>query len=127
MATRREEMRHVLNVLCPSESPGRTTDDAGATPTAPESSPSAPPMTWMRAITVLDSLPGVHPQGAELLVAEWGIDMGRCGTAPRLAAWSGVAPGNHDSAGIQRSGTTRKGHRALRTGLVHMVHAASTH
>jgi transposase len=82
-------------------------------------------MTFLRAITLLDSIPGVNQQGAELLVAEWGIDMERFGTAPRLAAWSGIAPGNNESAGIQRSGTTRKGNRALRTGLVQMAHAAA--
>jgi len=82
-------------------------------------------MTFLRAITLLDSIPGVHQQGAELLVAEWGIDMERFGTAPRLAAWSGIAPGNNESAGIQRSGRTRKGNRALRTGLVQMAHAAA--
>jgi len=58
-------------------------------------------------------------------VAEWGIDMERFGTASRLAAWSGVAPGNYESAGIQHSGKTRKGNRALRTGLVQMAHAAA--
>src|SRR5438045_2850416 len=107
-------MRHVLSALCPSAPPGSPTNDAGATPTTTESSPSASPMTFMRAIPVLDSLPGGHQQGAELLVAEGGIDMERCGTAPRLAAWSGVAPGKNESAGRQRSGKTRKGNRALR-------------
>lgn len=125
IATLSEEIQHVLSALCPSEPPGSTTDEAGATLTAPESNPSTPPMTFLRAITLLDSIPGVHQQGAELLVAEWGIDMERFGTAPRLAAWSGIAPGNNESAGIQRSSTTRKGNRALRTGLVQMAHAAA--
>lgn len=125
IATLSEEIQHVLSVLCPSEPPGSTTDGAGATPTVPEASSSAPPMTFLRAITLLDTIPGVNQQGAELLVAEWGIDMERFGTAPRLAAWSGVAPGNNESAGIQRSGKTRKGNRALRTGLVQMAHAAA--
>ena len=115
----------MLSALCPSEPPGGITDDASATLTTPESSLSAPPMTFLRAITLLDTIPGVNQQGAELLVAEWGIDRERFATAPRLAAWSGVAPGNHESAGIQRSGKTRKGNRALRTGLVQMAHAAA--
>jgi len=125
IATLSEEIQHVLSTLCPSEPPGSTPDGAGATPTVPEASPSTPPMTFLRAITLLDSIPGVNQQGAELLVAEWGIDMERFGTAPRLAAWSGIAPGNNESAGIQRSGKTRKGNRALRTGLVQMAHAAA--
>ena len=56
-------------------------------------------MTFARAVTLLDTIPGVNQRGGELLVAEWGIDMGRFGTAARLAAWSGVAPGNDESAG----------------------------
>jgi transposase len=70
-------------------------------------------MMFRRAIMVLDTIPGVDQRGAELLVAEWGIDMGRFATVGRLAAWSGVAPGNNESAGKQRSGKTRKGNRAL--------------
>ena len=31
-------------------------------------------MTFARAITVLDTIPGVDQQGAELLMAEWGPD-----------------------------------------------------
>jgi transposase len=82
-------------------------------------------MTFARAITLLDTIPGVNQRGGELLVAEWGIDMGRFGTAARLAAWSGVAPGNDESAGKKRSGKTRQGNQALRTGLTQLAHAAA--
>jgi transposase len=58
-------------------------------------------------------------------VAEWGIEMARFGTAARLAPWTGVAPGNDQSAGKQRSGETRRGNRALQTGLRQMAHAAA--
>jgi transposase len=51
--------------------------------------------------------------------------MTRFGTAARLAAWTGVAPGNDERAGKQRSGKTRQGNRALRTGLTQMAHAAT--
>jgi len=47
------------------------------------------------------------------------------GTAARLAAWSGVAPGHDESAGKQRSGKTRQGNQALRTGLTQLAHAAA--
>jgi transposase len=89
--------------------------------------PGAPTalLPFTRAVTLLDTIPGVDQRGGELLVAEWGIDMARFGTASRLAAWRGVAPGNDDSAGKQRSGKTRKGNRALRTGLTQLAHAAA--
>jgi transposase len=76
-------------------------------------------------VSVLDTIPGVDQRGAELLATEWGLDRGRFGTAARLAAWSGVAPGNDESAGKRRSGKTRKGNRALRTGLTPLAHAAA--
>ena len=51
--------------------------------------------------------------------------MGRFETADWLSAWSGVAPGNDESAGKRRSGKTRKGNRALRTGLTQLAHEAA--
>jgi hypothetical protein len=69
-------------------------------------------------------MPGVNQRGAEMILAEIGIDMARFGTAARLAAWSGVAPGNNESAGKQRSGKTRKGNQVLRAGLTQLAHGA---
>jgi transposase len=97
-----------------------TGEGSSATPEA-----AGTPMTFARAITILDTIPGVNQRGGELLVAEWGIDMGRFGTAARLAAWSGVAPGNDESAGKRRSGKTRQGNQTLRTGLTQLAHAAA--
>src|SRR5262245_39352567 len=69
-------------------------------------------------------MPGIDQRGAEILVAEMGIDMTRFGSAPRLAAWAGVAPGNDESADVRRSGKTRQGNRSLRTALVQLAHGA---
>ena len=83
-----------------------------------------PPLTFTRAVELLDTIPGVNQRGAEMIIAEIGIDMTRFGTAARLAAWSGVAPGNDESAGKQRSGKTRKGNQVLRAGLTQLAHGA---
>ena len=114
-----------LTELSASDPPAPPADTAGATGSAGDARAPVVPLTFTRAITVLDTIPGVDLRGGELLVAEWGIDMGRFGTAERLSAWSGVAPGNDESAGTQRSGKTRKGNRALRTGLTQLAHAAA--
>jgi len=90
--------------------------------TAPPMVPT--PLTFRRAVELLDTIPGVDQRGAEVIVAEIGIDMSRFETAPRLAAWAGVAPGNDESAGKQRSGKTRKGNRPLRAILTQLAHAA---
>jgi transposase len=82
------------------------------------------PLTFTRAVELLDTIPGIDQRGAEVIVTEIGIDMSRFETAPRLAAWAGVAPGNDASAGKQRSGKTRKGNRPLRAILTQLAHAA---
>ena len=103
---------------------------AGTAPSAPPladvpaPTEPLPPLTFTRAVELLDTIPGVNQRGAEMIVAEIGIDMARFGTAPRLAAWSGVAPGNDESAGKQRSGKTRKGNQVLRAGLTQLTHGA---
>jgi transposase len=113
-----------LAALSGDEPPVMPREPAGEVGSAaPEA--AGTPMTFTRAITLLDTIPGVNRRGGELLVAEWGIDMGRFGTAARLAAWSGVAPGNDESAGKKRSGKTRQGNQALRTGLTQLAHAAA--
>jgi transposase len=100
----------------------RATGEVGSE--ASQEAPSSP-LAFAQAIAVLDTIPGVDQRSAELLVAEWGTDMRRFGTASRLSAWTGVAPGNDESAGKQRSGKTRQGNRTLRTGLTQMAHAAA--
>jgi transposase len=67
----------------------------------------------------------VARQTAEIMGAEIGTDMSRLPTADHLAAWAGVAPGNHESAGKRRSGQTRKGHKPLGVALKQAAHAAS--
>ena len=51
--------------------------------------------------------------------------MSRFGTASHLSAWTGVAPGNAESAGQQRAGKTRRGNRTRRTGLTPLAQAAA--
>src|ERR671925_933871 len=75
------------------------------------------------AVALLDTLPGVARHAAEMIVAEIGTDMSRFPSAADLAAWAGVAPGNHESAGKRASGKTRKGNRLLRTVLTQVAHA----
>jgi transposase len=119
-------MRHLseleADALPPPANLARATGEVGSE--ASQDAPSSP-LSFAQAIAVLDTIPGVDQRSAELLVAEWGTDMGRFGTASRLSAWTGVAPGNDESAGKQRSGKTRQGNRTLRTGLTQMAHAAA--
>ncbi len=98
--------------------------EEGAAP-MPATAALPPPLTFTRAVELLDTIPGVNQRGAEMILAEIGIDMTRFGTASRLAAGAGAAPGNDESAGKQRSGKTRKGHQVLRAGLTQLAMALS--
>jgi transposase len=80
---------------------------------------------FQEAIPLLDTIPGVAQATAEMIVSEIGTDMSRFATADHLAAWAGLVPGHHESAGKRRSTRTRKGNPVLRTGLVQAAHAAS--
>ena len=72
----------------------------------------------------LDTILGVGRLTAEVLLAEIGVDMSRFPTAGHLAAWAGMCPGNHESAGKRQSGKTRKGSKWLRAALVEAAQAA---
>ena len=76
-------------------------------------------------VALLDTIPGVAATTAQILVAEIGTDMHRFPSAAALAAWAGLAPGNNESAGRQRSGRTRKGNTWLRAVLVQAAQAAA--
>jgi transposase len=72
----------------------------------------------------LDTIPGIDRRGAENILAEIGTDLSRFPSADHLASWAGMVPGNNESAGKQRSGTTRKGDPWLRGALIQAAHAA---
>jgi transposase len=76
------------------------------------------------AVARLDTIPGVSRRIAETLVAEVGVVLDRFPTPGHLASWAGMCPGNDESAGKRRSGTTRKGSPALRRALTQAGHAA---
>lgn len=77
------------------------------------------------ALELLQTIPGIGAQVAEVIVGEIGVDMTRFRTDAHLASWAGMCPGSNESAGKQKSGKTRKGSRSLRTALVQAAWAAT--
>lgn len=84
-----------------------------------------PPLSWQAAVALLDSIPGVGRQTAELLLAEIGVDMSRFPSEAHLARWARLCPGNHESAGKRYSGSIGQGNRWLRSALVQAANAAA--
>ena len=81
--------------------------------------------SFWAAIELLKTIPGVGQTVAEVFVAETGGDMSRFPSASHLAAWAGVAPANHESAGKRRPSGTRPGSRWLRRALTEAAKAAA--
>jgi transposase len=74
----------------------------------------------------LDTIHGVNRRTAEVIIAEIGVDMSVFPSAGHLASWAGLCPGNNESAGKHRPGTTRKGDKWLRSALTEAALAAGT-
>lgn len=126
-----DEQSAALNTTIETARRALSTDALPSQPPPPQAAASrtpslagSAPLTFIRAVALVDTIPGVDQRGAEVSVTEIGLDLSRFETAPRLAAWAGVAPGNDESAGKQRSGKTRQGNRSLRAILTQRAHAA---
>ena len=73
---------------------------------------------YQAEMALLMQIPGVDWVVAAVLVAELGVDMSVFISVHHLAAWAGLCPGSHESAGKRRNTTARKGNVHLRTMLV---------
>jgi transposase len=73
---------------------------------------------WQHQIELLQTIPGVGDTVAQVIIAETGADMTRFPTAAHLAAWAGLAPAMHESAGRQTPAGKRHGNKWLTAMLV---------
>lgn len=79
-----------------------------------------------RARDNLDTIPGLGPRAAEIIVAEIGVEMkANFVSDAQLASWAGICPGNKATGGKRLSGRTRKGNTYLRSALVQAAWGAS--
>jgi transposase len=99
---------------------------AGATdadPDHPDHGHPAPPKK-LTAIERLDEIPGISPLGAQIILAEIGLDMARFPTARHLTSWAKLTPRTIQSGATHRAGKTGKGNPYLK-GLLGEAAAAA--
>lgn len=75
-------------------------------------------------ITRLDQMPGINRHAAIEMLGEIGDDMSPWANHRRFAAWAGLCPGNHESAGKRKKVGVRKGNPFLKSILVQAATAA---
>src|SRR4051794_14135497 len=73
---------------------------------------------WRHQLDLLQTIPGVGPRVAQVILAETGGDMARFPTAGHLASWAGLAPAIHESAGKRSPAGRRRGNKWLAAILV---------
>ncbi|MBT8227560.1 MAG: transposase [Dactylosporangium sp.] len=77
------------------------------------------------AIERLDEIPGVSRLGAQIILAEVGLDMARFPTANHLASWAKLTPRTIQPGSKHRAGKTGKGNPYLKGLLGEAALAAS--
>ena len=83
-------------------------------------------MTPFRAARdLLVTIPGIGQLAAAAVISEIGVGVSEYfPDAAHLASWTGLCPGNHESAGKRRSGNRRKGNAHLQSLLVECAWSA---
>ena len=86
---------------------------------------TGPDAAVVPALQRLDEVPGIGPGGAQVILAEIGLDMGRFPTAGHLVSWAKLSPRTIQSGATNRSGKTGKGNPYLKGTLGEAAAAAA--
>lgn len=73
---------------------------------------------------LLQTIPGVK-ENASTIIAEMGVDMDMFPNEMHLSSWAGMSPGNNESAGKKKPGSTTYGNKCLKTMLTEFAWVAS--
>ncbi len=73
----------------------------------------------------LQSLPGIQATAAAAILAESGPDMQPFPSAAQFSSWSGLAPGNNESAGKRKRAPALRGNPHIKTAIVEAAWSAS--
>jgi transposase len=81
-------------------------------------------LPYQKEAMLLDTIPGVGPKIAAMIIAEIGVDMSIFPSPAHISSWSGVSPGNNESAGKKKSSKIQKGHKWIRAALLEAAWSA---
>ena len=73
---------------------------------------------------LLQTIPGVK-ENASTVIAEIGVDMDIFPNEMHLSSWAGMSPGNNESAGKKKPGSTTHGNKSLKAMLIEFAWVAS--
>jgi transposase len=65
---------------------------------------------YQQEMKILTSIPSIKKGTATVIIAEIGVNMAHFPTSQHLASWTGVSPGNYESAGKRKSTQIRHPH-----------------
>ena len=80
---------------------------------------------YQAQVELLKTTPGIKDLAAASIIAEIGVDMNEFKDSSHITAWSGLCPGNNESAGKIRSSRIRKGNVHLKKTMTQVGWAAS--
>jgi transposase len=93
--------------------------------TADPGAGAGPDAAVRSAVARLDEVPGIGSRGAQVALAEIGLDMSRFATAGHLVSWTKLSPRTIQSGARSRSGRTGKGNPYLKGMLGEAAAAAA--
>lgn len=82
-------------------------------------------LDYNEQLELLQTIPGVGKDGAKGILSEIGADMDVFPNEQHLASWTGMCPGNNESAGKKKSSRTRHGNQYLKPLLVELAWGAT--
>ena len=115
LTTRIEELIAAIPAAQGVDADGTTGPGAGTGPDAAR----------LNAITRLDEVPGISAHGAQIVLAEIGLDMARFPTPGHLVSWAKLCPRTIQSGAKNRSGKSGKGNPYLKGILGEIATAAA--
>ena len=75
-------------------------------------------------IEALQEVKGIGPVTTDIILAEIGDNVNAFESCEKLAAWVGLAPGNHESSDKKKNARTREGNKHIRTTMLQVAWAA---